>query len=356
MQATPGRRYAASAGFAVLLAFVAWVLGGTVAQAAGADDSATAFHVDFTLNHDGSVDVVEHITWQFPEGQARHGIDRLVRVRVGYQNRTDVYREYPISAVRATSPTGAPADVQVSDALDGSSVRIRVGDPGRTVVGTQSYVVSYHLASAVNGFPDHAEFYWNLVQPGDTHQYAQVTATVTGPAPSDRAECFYGEQGSTQRCSATAGAAARFSAPGLQVGQGVSVLVSLPATAFGTLTPVLRRGSVSDSGAIVTAPVASAVGALAVGAGITLPLLAAGLMGTLVYTRGRDERYAGLTPGLRPGVGDTGAVTRGGRPAVAVQFTPPRASNQGSWAPSSTRRPTPSTSPPRWSTWPFAAS
>ena len=33
-----------------------------------------------------------------------------------------------------------------------------------------------------------------------------------------------------------------------------------------------------------------------------LPLLAGALIGLLVWIRGRDEHYAGLTPGLTPGV------------------------------------------------------
>lgn len=292
-------------------------------------DQATSFHVDFVLHRDGSVDVAEHLTWEFPTGEQRHGIERLVRVRVGYQNRTDVYREYAISDITATSPSGAPAAVSVTDAVDGASVRIRVGDPEQTVSGTQSYVVRYHLRAVVNGFPDHAEFYWNLVQPGDPQSYEHVTATVAGPDPSDRAECFYGERGSTLRCSAAPGSAAQFSAPDLQPGQGVSLLVSLPRTAFGTLEPVLHQGRVSASGGVEALPITGAVAVLAVGAGLTLPLLAAGLMGTLVYTRGRDERYAGLTPGLRPALGDTAAVVRGGKPVVTVQFTPPEGVQPG---------------------------
>ena len=47
-------------------------------------------------------------------------------------------------------------------------------------------------------------------------------------------------------------------------------------------------------------------------------------MGLLVWTRGRDEQYAGLTPGLSPGLGQEHQVVRGGpAPTVAVQFTPP---------------------------------
>ena len=318
-----GRRYAAPAGLAVVFAFAVLVLGPGTAQAAPGEDLATRFHVDLTLNQDGSVDVAEHITWHFPEGEERHGIERFVQVRAGYQGRDDVYREYPLSDVSAQSPSGAPADVSVEPAVDGSSERIRVGSPSETVSGTQSYVVRYRLGAFVNGFEDHAELYYNLVQPDDDNVYQQVSATVTGPQPSDRAECFYGEQGSTERCTAAPGASAQFSAPESRPGQGVSILVSLPRTAFGPLEPVLQEGVVSGDGDVLTSQAAGALGTLAVGAGVTLPLLAAGLMGTLVYTRGRDQQYAGLTPGLQPGAGDTAAVRRGGKPVVAVQFTPP---------------------------------
>ena len=55
----------------------------------------------------------------------------------------------------------------------------------------------------------------------------------------------------------------------------------------------------------------------------TIPVVAAGLMGLLVWKRGRDEQYAGLTPGLTPVAGAPATVVRGGAPTVAVQFTPP---------------------------------
>ena len=68
---------------------------------------------------------------------------------------------------------------------------------------------------------------------------------------------------------------------------------------------------------------ARAVSLLSYGGGITLPVLAAGLMGVLVWKRGRDEQYAGLTPGLTPVTGAPAEVVRGPKPVVAVQFAPP---------------------------------
>ena len=123
------------AGLAVLFAF-----GGAGRRRAGRrraaapdDDLATRFHVDITANEDGSLDVAENITWHFPQGEERHGIERYVTVRVGYQDREDTYREYPLTDVTVTSPSGAPADVSVTDATDGASMRIRVGRADETV-------------------------------------------------------------------------------------------------------------------------------------------------------------------------------------------------------------------------------
>jgi hypothetical protein len=156
------------------------------------DDVATKFHVDFTVNPDGSIDVAEHISWHFPQGEERHGIERFIVVRAGYGDSGDQYREYPISGISASSPTGARSQVGVTDAPDGRSVRIRVGDPDRTVTGVQQYVVRYHLDSIVNGFPDHAELYYNLVDTSNNAVYHDVSASVTGPAPSTLAACFSG--------------------------------------------------------------------------------------------------------------------------------------------------------------------
>jgi hypothetical protein len=290
---------------ALTLGLAALVFGATPAGAApmanSSGDKATKFHVDIVLERDGSASITENITWQFPAGEERHGIERRVKVRVGYQGRDDTYRVYELSELSASSPTGAPADVSATD--QGAFTRIRVGSPDQTVSGSESYVVKYRLANYVNGFDDHAEFYYNLIDVSNNNVYENVSATVRGPGPIDRVDCFYGELGSTTRCTGIPGETATFSAPDAQPRGGVSILASLPRNAFDTLQPRLEQGSVTDDGDVLTQENARALGLLGIGAGITLPLMAAGLMGVLVYTRGRDERYAGLTPGLTPGGG-----------------------------------------------------
>lgn len=68
--------------------------------------------------------------------------------------------------------------------------------------------------------------------------------------------------------------------------------------------------------------------------GVLAPIVALVVMGMLVATRGRDEWYAGLTPGLTPGLGQgpiadgippggSAPTVRGKTPTIAVQFNPP---------------------------------
>jgi hypothetical protein len=72
--------------------------------------------------------------------------------------------------VRVTSPTGAPTDVSISDF--GAEKRIRIGSPSRTVSGTQTYVVSFHLENVVNDIGDGtAEFYFDHVSTSNEYVY-----------------------------------------------------------------------------------------------------------------------------------------------------------------------------------------
>ena len=288
------------------------------------EDDATRFQVGYQVNQNGSVDVTENIEWAFPSGVEKHGIYRDITVRSGYQNRTDQYRYYALSQVSVTSSTGAPTDISITD--QGATARLRIGSPSQTVTGTQDYAVHYHLDHVVNDIGDGtAEFYYNLVDPINATAMNGVSASVTGPAAATKAACYYGPSGSTRSCTATPGGTSTFAVPDLSAGEGASVVTSYPRTAFGDLTPDVRQGSATTtSGSTLSPTTARQLGGLLIGLGVLVPALAVALMGMLVWRRGRDEQYAGLTPGLSPGMGQQIPVVRSSHePTVAVQFTPP---------------------------------
>ena len=70
--------------------------------------------------------------------------------------------------------------------------------------------------------------------------------------------------------------------------------------------------------------IAAAISRGSYGLGLLVPALVGLGMGLLVWRRGRDEQFAGLTPGVAPADGAEGTVTRGKVGPVAVRFEPPQ--------------------------------
>lgn len=305
-------------------AFAVLVPAGT-ARAVG-DEAMERFAVTYDLQRDGSVHVSETITWRFPPSEQRHGIFRNIVVRMGYQDQAGKYRYYELTDVQVSSPSGAPADFKVSD--NGAAQEIRIGNADEWTEGTQVYELRYTLHNVLNpiagtgGKPDTVEFHYNVFGSNELTQRERVNVVVNAPAASTQVACFEGETGSDTQCQARAGSPTTFAALGLAPGEGMTVIAGYPAAAFASPQPDVRDGNADST---VGGGAATAANAAATAAGVAAPVLALAVMGALVWTRGRDERYAGLTPGLTPSVTDRESqpTTRGGPDTVAVQFHPP---------------------------------
>jgi len=295
-----------------------------VAQAAPGE-RILSFTADYDLASDGSVRVTETLVWQFGRGE-HHGIKRNITVRQRVATPPDTVRIYEMSEVDASSPTEANADVYVSEL--GADNVIRIGSPTEPFEGAQqqTYVVKYHLAHVANGFPDHAELFWNVTGGGFDLPLDSVKVTVHGPAAVTDALCFQGADRSADPCQASAGQSATYSATGLGPHQQMTIVASFPASAITDTAPDLRAGDTGFSGDVgsqMSPSMAKALSLVGYGGGLAIPALAVALMGTLFWKRGRDEQYAGLTPGLTPVAGTSGPVTHGQKGPVAVQFAPP---------------------------------
>ena len=301
------------------------------AQAANGE-RILSFTADYDLDGDGSVGVTETLVWQFGPGE-HHGIKRNITVRQGVSSPPDKYRFYELSDVEASSPTGANTDVFVSEL--GADDVIRIGSPTEPFEGEQrqTYVLKYRLAHVANGFPDHAELFWNVTGGRIDLPVDSVKATVRGPAPVTDALCFQGPDRSADPCAARPGQVATYSASGLGPREQVTIVASFPAAAIAEVAPDLRDGNTGfsgDSAGIQMSPaVAKGLSLLGYAGGLAIPVAAVALMGMLVWKRGRDEQYAGLTPGLSPVLGASGPVTQGQKGPVAVQFAPPEGVRPG---------------------------
>jgi hypothetical protein len=323
-------------------------------------DRMASFRADYVLDAEGGATVTETIDYVFGTSSgAKHGILRNIVTRQAVTDDNgkasdNTYRYYALDLENVTSPSGAPTQTKVTD-QSGGTTQIRVGDPDITVSGTESYVLTYHLANVMNPFPDHAEFFYNVFLE-DSVPKDKVTVTVTGPGGVTEVNCVRGSDPGKPCDRAEAGATATFVADNLLGNEDLTIATSLPRAGFGELKPDLRAaGSSYDEGQ------AKVLTSLALAGGIGAPLVAAGLMGVLVATRGRDEWYAGVTPGLSPagagsspgstGLSPAGAgsspgstglapgssdavapgvvpppqqpTLRGRKPEIAVQFNPP---------------------------------
>ncbi len=310
----------------------------TVATASDAYDRMASYTADIVADADGGATFTETIDYRFgTSGGRKHGIVRDIVTRQAVQDSEDgSYRYYALDLESVTSPTGASTSTKVTDGSDGAT-EIRVGDAKTYVDGyAQTYVLTYHLANIVNPIDASsstngaatAELFYNVFK-GDAVPKDTVTLTVKGPAAVTQVKCVRGNTDPGTPCAtATAGATATFAVDNLLGNEDLTIDNQFPRSAFGTLKPDIRvAGSVVGSGQ------AKVITSLALAGGVVIPLAAAGLMGALVASRGRDEWYAGLTPGLTPGPADATApggpgipdppVVKGRRPQIAVQFTPP---------------------------------
>ncbi|KYH43156.1 DUF2207 domain-containing protein [Branchiibius sp. NY16-3462-2] len=307
---------------AVIGMLAALVFGPASMASAATGERIISWVSTYDVKADGTARVTEQLTWQFAPGQDAHGIKRWIITRQGYEPQPDKYRSYDLDDVSVSSSTGAPTEVQRTES--GANTVLRIGDPNTTVSGTQKYTISYTLHGVVNKQDNGTtEFYWNVTGAQVSVPINSVRVTVAGPAASTKAACYYGAAKSTNQCQASAGGDATFSASNLAAYQEVSVVSAMPTSAFTNTDPILRDGSADqDDSSGLTPDQKAALAKVGLVGGIALPVLAAGGMGALFWKRGRDERYAGLTPGLTPTEGE-GQVVRGGKQPIAVQFNPP---------------------------------
>lgn len=317
--------------------------GGAQAASGESADRIRHYQIDYTLNPDGTVSGRETIDYSFAPGTARRGIFVWWTVRRDMENRPGVYRYYDLEIDKVSSPTGAPTQFQGED-ID-NAYRIRIGDPDRTVRGDQTYVIDYTVRGTVNGIEPTGQqgsasvrtqelylnpvgFYWDAA-------IDSATVTIKAPGAANRQMCFVGPEGSTDtsRCQVrSSGDTLTFTTGALNRGDGVSVLAEYPDQTVADDTPLViegdaRGGPSIDESLPQWAQTGLTVGGYGAG-GLAVVGSIAG-MAAAHRRKGRDEQYAGITPGVLPPEDYDTPVTRGKAGPVAVRFEPPQDTKPG---------------------------
>jgi uncharacterized membrane protein YgcG len=271
----------------------------------------TDYTIAMTVLVDGSLRVREDLTYSFGTSSGRHGIDRTLPVQFSYDE--EHTRVYPLAGdPRASSPSGAPAQLETTY---GPTVTMRIGDPDRTVRGTQRYVLEYDLGGVVNTLPDGQELYWNAIGTEWKVPIDRVRVTVDGPAGVTKATCFKGVRAGTEQCEHAIKDkdTATYTAAGLDAGEGLTVVAAFPSGTCPDAAPILERIWTPQRAFRLTP--ASGAGALG------LLLVIGGGAVYLVLRTGRDRRYLGFIPGLAPAEGPGPASRRALKRATEEQDT-----------------------------------
>jgi Predicted membrane protein (DUF2207) C-terminal domain/Predicted membrane protein (DUF2207) N-terminal domain len=232
----------------VVLAVLASGAGWMSAAAAPAGESIPSFDARIDVDSRGDLHVTETIEYDFAGGE-RHGVQRELRTRFVQPGARD--RTYPVTEVAASSPSGAPADVAMSQ--EGGFTVLRIGDPQQTVHGRQTYVLRYAVRGAFNrirtsiplrddeggaALPPHDELYWNVTGSEWDVPIGRATVAITAPQPASALRCYRGVPGSSDPCVGVAGTTSTFSTGALPPGQGLTVALAYPTGMVGVPGPL----------------------------------------------------------------------------------------------------------------------
>jgi len=296
---------------------------GQTAQAAGGDE-ITRFDVDATAGADAVISVVMSFDVQF--ASSGHGPYVWFLTRQKYDADND--RVYTYGNFQVSSPSGAPTEFEVI--TETNDVQLKIGKANLTVSGKQTYVVSYTVSGIVNPHVTSSnmdEIYWNVIGTGWQIPISNVTVTIHSPADVRRTTCYAGTN-FTVPCTSNSfdGTIATYIQSSLSPGEGLAVAGGWPVGTFpdaaidlvphstptgaGNLTP--RNPFTFDHGGRYWAGGSAVVSVIAAWFAVHL------------RRKGRDEQYAGPTPGTLPAEGDETATRREEVRDAAVEFAPPK--------------------------------
>jgi uncharacterized membrane protein YgcG len=299
----------------LVLGFAAVALVPHAASAQSPGERITNYTVDVTIEKSGTLEVHETIVYDFGNS-ARHGIDRELVRRETFDAKHD--RLYELHVLGVSANEGTPHNVDLS--TQGSFLRVRIGDPNRTITGVHTYEIGYTVRGAMLSFPDHDELNWDVIGNQWRAPIEHATATVHAPATIEKIACFSGPPGSRAGCDEASanGTSAGFAQAGLAEGSGMTAVIALPK---GVIIPepmpmLEKRRTLGDAFAVTPATVGVGGGLAALGvAGVSV----------LAYRHGRDRRWTGSAVDAAMGnvTGEEEPIPLGQETAGPVEFVPP---------------------------------
>ena len=202
-----------------------------------------SFDSNIIINKDGTIDVKETIVYDFDNLQ-KHGIYREIPFIKTNQDGKKYRLE--INNISVVDENGSNYQYQILK--ENNNIRLKIGDPNRTITGEHSYLISYKVSGALTYFSDHDELYWNVTGNEWTVPIANTTASVVWPQEIKKEDiksiCYTGVFGSKESfCqvvlpSLNDRAKMVITSNGsLGNGEGLTIVVSFPKNIVAVLEP-----------------------------------------------------------------------------------------------------------------------
>ncbi|MCC7362917.1 MAG: DUF2207 domain-containing protein [Dehalococcoidia bacterium] len=276
--------------------------------AAQVAESMRSFEADYTINEDGTVDVVEVIEWDFASARDRHGIFRdLIATQdcpSGAEERvypcpTTHERSWEYSDISVEDERGR--DVPFEQSREEDAVRLKIGDADIEVTGVQTYVIRYRIEGVLDAYEDFDQLFWNASGTWPVPVERFVVRVTLPSGEFDRTFCYEGDPDDDVDCPSRAnGAVASFTSDGvIPPGEQVTIAAEFPKGIAEIQPPMLKdKPTIDDYFALDPLELGGAVlGSLAGVAGVV----------ALWWRQGRDRAYKSLyyltndpTEGRRP--------------------------------------------------------
>ena len=162
-----------------------------------------SFNTAIQIEKSGKIKVTEKILYDF-DTNYRHGIYRDIPQIVYRENNTKYVLEYDNFFV--SDENGISYKFSTSYLQD--HLRLKIGDPDRTITGAHIYVISYEVSGALTYFNDHTELYWNST--GDQWDVPIDSVQTTVALPKNisgtdlKLACYTGSLGASETaCTAS---------------------------------------------------------------------------------------------------------------------------------------------------------
>lgn len=208
-----------------------------------AQEKINNFDTEISINKDGSIDVVETITYDFGE-EYRHGIYREINIFKLNKENKKYLLSFEVNGV--TNLDGKKYKYTQSEDRSKGKLILKIGDPDVYVSGQYVYKISYKVKGALAYFSDHDELYWNIT--GNEWKIPILSSNSILKYPEEipindvDAKCFTGISGSSvSNCQVNIlnKSISISSNNPLSINEGITMVVSFPKNYFAILEPKL---------------------------------------------------------------------------------------------------------------------